>query len=263
MRVAGNTNCQPHSVGAAGYLRSSANGSTTRPSPRVRSRSCWPFTVTRCAASRSFTPAGSIVTRSFCPLPRRTVTWLRSKSRSLTRSSRHSSRRTPVPYSIATMSHIVPSTCFQELAEFFSTEHDRQLVRHPCSRHMLDRSDVEAEYLFVQKQHRAQRLILRRRADLFVDGEPREKRDKLGCAHCRRVLFLMKENVSPNPVDVRLLGPAAVVPQAHSGAHAVEELRRRPAFRKRRARHREEGISPTTAASSAATPGRSAVTGVH
>ena len=44
MRVAGNTNCQPHSIGAPGYLRSSANGSTTRPSPRVRSRSCWPFT---------------------------------------------------------------------------------------------------------------------------------------------------------------------------------------------------------------------------
>ncbi len=139
-----------------------------------------------------------------------------------------------------------------ELADFFSTEHDRQLVRHPCSRHMLDRSDVEAEYLFVQKQHRAQRLILRRRADLFVDGEPREKRDKLGCAHCRRVLFLMKEDVSPNPVDVRLLGPAAVVPQAHSGSHAVEELRRRPAFRKVRARHREEVISHTPAASSAA-----------
>jgi hypothetical protein len=107
----------------------------------------------------------------------------------------------------------------------------------------LDRSDVEAEYLCVQERHRAQRLILRRRTDLFVDGEPGEKRDKLGCAHGRRVLFLMKENVSPNPVDVRLLRPAAVVPQAHSGAHAVEELRRRPTLSSRGALVIERGPS--------------------
>jgi hypothetical protein len=49
----------------------------------------------------------------------------------------------------------------QELPDFFSTQHDWQLVRHPCSRHMLDWPDVEDKYLFVQKQHRAQRLILR------------------------------------------------------------------------------------------------------
>lgn len=118
-----------------------------------------PLPATRCAASRSFTPAGSIVTRSFCPLPRRTTTWLRSKSRSLTRSARHSSSRTPVPYSM-------------EQADFFSTEHDRQLVRHACPRHMLDRPDVGAEDLSIEEQHRAQRLVLRRRADLFVDCQP-------------------------------------------------------------------------------------------
>jgi hypothetical protein len=59
-----------------------------------------------------------------------------------------------------------------EPADFFSTEHDRQLVGHPCSRHMLDRPDIEAEHLTVQKHQRAQRLILRRRADSSVDGEP-------------------------------------------------------------------------------------------
>jgi hypothetical protein len=139
-----------------------------------------------------------------------------------------------------------------QLADFFSTEHDRQLVRHPCPRHMLDRPDVKAEYRFVQKQHRAQRLILRRRADLFVDGEPREKRDKLGRAHRRRVLLLMKEDVPPNPVDVRLLGPATVVPQTYSSSHAIEELRRRPTFWKVRASHRWEAISHTRPASSVA-----------
>ena len=35
-RDAGKTNCHPHSIGAFGYLRSSANGRTTRPNPRAR-----------------------------------------------------------------------------------------------------------------------------------------------------------------------------------------------------------------------------------
>ena len=119
---------------------------------------------------------------------------------------------------------------FDKPADFFSTEHDRQLVGHSCSGHMLDRPDIEAEYLTVQKHQRAQRLVLGGCADPSGDGEPREKCHNLGRAHRRRVLLLMKDDVPPNPGDVRLLGSATVVPQTHSGSHAIEELRRRSTF---------------------------------
>jgi hypothetical protein len=42
-------------------------------------------------------PAGSIVLRSFWPFPHRTRISCRSKSRSFTRSSRHSCNRNPAP----------------------------------------------------------------------------------------------------------------------------------------------------------------------
>jgi hypothetical protein len=64
-RDAGNTNCHAHSVGAFGYLRSSANGSTTRPKPRARSASCCRFTNSRWRASGSMTAVGNTVGRSF------------------------------------------------------------------------------------------------------------------------------------------------------------------------------------------------------
>ena len=43
IRQAGSTNCQSHSVAALGYLRSSANGRTTRPAPAARSSWCTPL----------------------------------------------------------------------------------------------------------------------------------------------------------------------------------------------------------------------------
>ena len=58
IRAAGKTNCQAQSVDALGYLRSSANGRTARPSPRARSRSCWRFTPSKWACSRSLTAEG-------------------------------------------------------------------------------------------------------------------------------------------------------------------------------------------------------------
>ena len=125
------------------------------------------------------------------------------------------------------MSHNRAVNLFQESGEFFPTQHDRHLVRHPRPRHLLDWPDVELEYLLVQKQHRAQRLVLRRRADFLVNGEPREKRHKLRCTHGGRVLLSMKEDVPSNPGDVGLFGTPTVVPQTNRGAHAVEELRRR------------------------------------
>jgi len=41
------------------------------------------------------------------------------------------------------------------------------------------------------------------------------------------MLLVVKDDESPDPVDVRVLGPPTVVPCSHSMAHAIEELRLR------------------------------------
>ena len=55
----------------------------------------------------------------------------------------------------------------------------------------------------------------------------------------------MKEDVPANPVDVRLLGPATVVPHTHRRSHAIEELRRRPTFWNVHGGHRWEATANT------------------
>lgn len=70
-------------------------GLRTRPAARSRSNST--RARSRCRSSGSARLRGSIVTRSFCPLPSRTVIWLCWKSTSLTRRPRTPSGAAPHP----------------------------------------------------------------------------------------------------------------------------------------------------------------------
>ncbi len=77
------------------------------------SAACCSRTRTRCRSSGRSRDVGSSVTRSLCPLPRRTTRWRRSRSTSFTRNVRHAStparadpsRRAGKPSAIATVYH--------------------------------------------------------------------------------------------------------------------------------------------------------------
>jgi hypothetical protein len=64
---------------SVGILPSSASGNGTRPQPSARSFWCTAFTLRRCSSRGSFSDFGSIVTRSFPPLPSRTSISLRAQ----------------------------------------------------------------------------------------------------------------------------------------------------------------------------------------
>ena len=72
----GKTHCHGHSRPAFGYLRPSAQGSSTQPAPWARSISCRRLTDSRWRASAGFTASGKTVTRSRSPFPARTTIWL-------------------------------------------------------------------------------------------------------------------------------------------------------------------------------------------
>ena len=85
---------------------------------------------------------------------------------------------------------------------------------------------VDAKHILVQKEQCAERLILRRRADMTLDREPRQEPREFGGTHFGRVPLSVEQAVSANPVDVRLLGPRAVVSCPYEMPHSIEQLRR-------------------------------------
>ena len=93
----------------------------------------------------------------------------------------------------------------------------------PGGRDVIDPTDSCAKHFSIEKQERAQRLILRRGRDLPLYREPGDKRAHLVLAHLGRVALAVEQDVAPNPGDVRLLGFQAVVSRADGLAYAVEQ----------------------------------------
>ena len=108
-------------------------------------------------------------------------------------------------------------------ANLMAGEHDRQVLGPLGSDHVLEPRELDTEHLAVEEQERAQRLILCRGGNLLPNREGREELGDLGGAHLHRMAFAVEEDVPLNPVDVRLLGAAAVVAGADRLSDTVEE----------------------------------------
>ena len=112
----------------------------------------------------------------------------------------------------------------EDPAHFVAAEHDGHADRLSGPWHGLDRAYFNPEDVPVEEQQRAECLILCRRTDTLLDGQPRQERRDLWRPHVRRVRLLMKDDVSTDPVRVSLLRPATVVPRTDRSAHSREEF---------------------------------------
>ena len=112
----------------------------------------------------------------------------------------------------------------QNCANLLPAQHDGQSLRSTGAHNRRHGADLDRERL-VEKQHRAERLVLRRGADPSLDREPRQKPRNGRRAKGRWVLLLVEHDVPTNPVDVRFLGPRAVVTRPNRMAHPIEKLR--------------------------------------
>ena len=61
-----------------------------------------------------------------------------------------------------------------------------------------------------------------------VRGQPAEKRRDLRCAKLSGMPPAMEHNEAPDPMDIGVLGPPAVVPRPYRVPHPIEQLRARP-----------------------------------
>jgi hypothetical protein len=74
---------------------------------------------------------------------------------------------------------------------------------------------LDAEHVPIEEQQRTERLVLRRGAHAPILGQVREKSSDLGGPQHRGMTFVVKQDVSLDPEDVRLLGAAAHVPRPY------------------------------------------------
>jgi hypothetical protein len=89
---------------------------------------------------------------------------------------------------------------------------------------MLDDTDVLSEHLSVEKQKRAERLILRGRRNVPSHRQVRQERRDVCGSQIGRMTLAVKYDVSADPMNVRLFGPPAVVPCADGSSHTIEQL---------------------------------------
>ncbi len=137
---------------------------------------------------------------------------------------------------------------FQDATDFVAAEHNRHPNRQAGPRHIVEPADFNAEHVLVQKQQRAERLILRGGTDVSLDCEPGQKRRDFSGAHLGRVRLSVKHDVTVNPVDVRFLRPAAVMPRPYGVPYPIEELRRRSMSWRASASQHRAAISHTRVA---------------
>ena len=94
----------------------------------------------------------------------------------------------------------------EDLIHLFAAEDNRNAMRQPGPGHLFDPAYLYAEYMPIEEQHGAQCLILRRGADASRGRQPRQEGRDLRRCHRRRMLLVLKEDESSNPVCVGGLG---------------------------------------------------------
>ena len=92
------------------------------------------------------------------------------------------------------------------------------------ARGVPETGELAAEHVAIEEDEATEGLVLGAGADVARAREVREVGRDLGRAERFRVALAVEADVTPDPAEVRLLGPEAVVPSADRGADALEKL---------------------------------------
>lgn len=169
--------------------------------------------------------SASGVRRSFPPLPCRTTISRRSKSMSLTRSRRHSSSRSPLPYIKTAQSFAAPDILLKHAANLVLAQHHRHAFRTAGRGHALEPCERPLQHTIVQERQRGERLILGRRRNAVLNRQVREKPLDVSFAEISWVPAIVEQDETSNPLNVGLFGPAAVAPLTQPPANDCQQAK--------------------------------------
>lgn len=102
-------------------------------------------------------------------------------------------------------------------------QHDGQTPATTRADQTVELPKLPVEDRAVEEEQRAQSLRLGRRADSLLDRQVREKGIDLPFPHLPRMPLAMKEDVAPDPVDIRLLRAIAHVPHPQALADPIQQ----------------------------------------
>jgi len=107
---------------------------------------------------------------------------------------------------------------------FTRREDDRNFGRTFSPLDVIEEIKFPIEDVLIQKEQRAQRLVLCRGSYMFVRRKVSKKSPDFFFSHRVGMAFAVEENEASYPVDVGLLRANAVVLYAQMLPHSVEEL---------------------------------------
>jgi hypothetical protein len=109
-------------------------------------------------------------------------------------------------------------------AHLVTGEHRGHSPRAPGAHRLPDARKLDPQHLAVEEEERAERLVLRGRGHVALDGQPGEERLDFARAHLARVPFAVMHHEAVHPLRVRPLGAQAEVLQTGGLADLVQEL---------------------------------------
>lgn len=110
--------------------------------------------------------------------------------------------------------------------DFIAGEHDREADRACRPHDPVHPGQSLAEHDLEEEEDGTERLVLGGRAHP-PNGEAGDKRRNVLLSEFARMTLPMKDDEAPNPANICLLGPPAVVTKADRLSHAIEQLWRR------------------------------------
>jgi hypothetical protein len=102
-------------------------------------------------------------------------------------------------------------------------EDNRQTFGTFGANHTVNLARLDFEHTPIKKEQCGEGLVLRRRRNVPVNGQMRQKAVDLGCAHLQRVTFVVEEDEALDPIDVGVLGADAVVANGAGLADPVQQ----------------------------------------
>jgi hypothetical protein len=105
-------------------------------------------------------------------------------------------------------------------------EHHRDPLPVPGAHDVVEPGQRLPEDVAIEKQQRAQGLVLRRGGHVALDGPRAQEPRDLGGPHVGRVALVVEEDVAPDPADVGLLRAEAAVAGAQRRPDAIQQPRR-------------------------------------
>lgn len=103
-----------------------------------------------------------------------------------------------------------PVKAREDGADLDPREDHRETSRSARAHEVVEPREAQPQHVTVEEEERRERLILRRRAHLAVDGQRRQETADLVRPHLARVPPAVKQDVAADPPDVRLLRPPAM-----------------------------------------------------